>query len=161
MTISIHWSHTARAVPITLCDNSGRIYGLPGSTYVAAEATECGTSVTFQLCMISLHNAILPRIFSIRSLWSISALQLTTAQPDRPKRPISPCNLMRCVFLIDCFLLPNRGEISKSTNTALYRNLSPYSTAWFRALLFRVLRLLLSTSASVQMQRTNQVLVSI
>ena len=41
-----HWSPTTLAVPIKLCDNSGRIYALLGSSFVATEATGCGTSLT-------------------------------------------------------------------------------------------------------------------
>ena len=44
VTISSHWSPTAVAVSITLCDNRGRIYALPGPLYVATEVTGCGTS---------------------------------------------------------------------------------------------------------------------
>ena len=52
VNISNHWSPTALSVPITLCDNRGRIYALPGPSYVAAVATGCDTSTLTNITLI-------------------------------------------------------------------------------------------------------------
>ena len=44
VTIGIHFSPTAFAVPITLCVNRDSSYALSGTLYVAAVATRCGIS---------------------------------------------------------------------------------------------------------------------
>ena len=44
MTVRNHWSLTALAVKITLCDSKDRIYALSGPSYVATVAAGCGTS---------------------------------------------------------------------------------------------------------------------
>ena len=44
LALSIYCSPTFFAVPFTLCNNSSRMCDLSGSSYVATEATGCGTS---------------------------------------------------------------------------------------------------------------------